>query len=192
MGFTRGSHHGHRSKRFLARALVVGPAFMAMAASPVSHGARAAPENPVAANSQPVRTDTPSGFPVPRFVSLKSNKTNCRIGPSLEHPRLVTFEKKGLPVRVIAETVDHWRKIEDRDGEQCWVHATLISGRATALVKVAMAPLRRQPHAEAAVRARLGAVVIVRVQKCVDDQCRVEIDRRRGWIHRGALWGNTR
>lgn len=155
-------------------------------------GANGKPAKAQAAEREAVRTNTPSGFPVPRFVSLKSGKTNCRVGPSLDHPRVVTFEKKGLPVRVVAETVDHWRKIEDREGEQCWVHATLISGRATALIDVPMAPLRGNPDEDARIRAQLGTGVIVRVQKCVEYYCRVDVDGRRGWIRRNALWGNTR
>ena len=45
-----------------------------------------------------LRLDTPSGLPVPRLVSLKSETTFCRAGPSFSHPVRLTFMRQGLPV----------------------------------------------------------------------------------------------
>ena len=45
----------------------------------------------------------PSGLPVPRFVSLKAEKVNVRRGPSSDHPVAWVFQRKGLPVEIVAE-----------------------------------------------------------------------------------------
>ena len=135
------------------------------------------------------RTDTPSGYPVPRFVSLKASTTNCRVGPSLDHPKLLTYTKRGLPVRVIAETVDHWRKIEDRDGDNCWVHATLLTGTKTALVQQDAAALHAKPALGTFVRARLAHGLIARVHKCTIDWCKIQIGKQQGWVEKHQLWG---
>ena len=50
-----------------------------------------------------------SGLPLPRFVSLKSNRVNVRKGPSTDHAVEWVFSRAGLPVEVIAES-DNWRR----------------------------------------------------------------------------------
>ncbi len=96
--------------------------------------------------SQEVRLDTPSGLPVPRFASLKADKTYCRAGPSFDHPVRITFLRKGLPVVIVAETSDHWRKIRDIEGDQCWTHKSKLSGVDTALVLRDGLALRTRPR----------------------------------------------
>src|SRR5690606_37092212 len=40
----------------------------------------------------------PSGLPLPRFVSLKSNRVNLRIGPGLNYPVEWLYLKSGVPM----------------------------------------------------------------------------------------------
>ena len=57
----------------------------------------------------------PSGkaaLPVPRFVSLKSDKVNVRRGPSTDQAIVWVFSRAGLPVEVISES-DNWRRVRD-------------------------------------------------------------------------------
>ncbi len=145
--------------------------------------------SPGAHAEEPVRTDTPSGYPVPRFVSLKSAKTNCRIGPSLNHPKMLTFTAKALPVMVIAETTDNWRKVRDRTGDECWVHASLLSGLQTAEVTRADTPVHVRARPDARIRARLAAGVIARITTCEEGWCRVQVDAIKGWVEASRLWG---
>ena len=145
-----------------------------------------------AAEPQPSpRVNTRSGYPVPRFVSLKASTTNCRVGPSLNHPKKLTYTKRGLPVRVVAETVDHWRKIEDSDGDRCWVHATLLTGKSTALVRKDGATLHAKPALGTFIRARLAQGLIARVQKCTPEWCKIQISKQQGWIEKQHLWGDV-
>ncbi|HET9272691.1 MAG TPA: SH3 domain-containing protein, partial [Methyloceanibacter sp.] len=78
----------------------------------------------------------PSGkaaLPVPRFVSLKSDKVNVRRGPSTDQAIVWVFSRAGLPVEVIAES-DNWRRVRDSEGADGWVFHSLLSGRRTVLV----------------------------------------------------------
>ena len=38
-----------------------------------------------------------SGLPIPRFVSLKTEKVNVRKGPSSDHDVARVYQRKGLP-----------------------------------------------------------------------------------------------
>ena len=44
-----------------------------------------------------------SGLPVPRFVALKSDEINARVGPGKDYPIRVTYQRKDYPVKVIQE-----------------------------------------------------------------------------------------
>ena len=63
---------------------------------------------------------TPSGLPVPRYVSLKFDKVNARSGPGDDHRLLWVYHVRGLPVQVVAES-NEWRRICDPDGALSWV-----------------------------------------------------------------------
>lgn len=141
-----------------------------------------------AAAQEKVRTDTPSGLPVPRFVSLKFNRTVCRVGPSFEHPTLYTYRRIGLPVRVTAETRDHWRRIEDFDGGRCWAHqSTLVSvNHAVAIRRV---DLHNAPRAGAPVRARIERGVVAKIEKAKKGWSEVSVGDVTGWAPDEALWG---
>jgi SH3-like domain-containing protein len=136
------------------------------------------------------RLDTPSGYPVPRFVSLKDEETNCRIGPSFDHPVKFIFKRAGAPVMVIAESVDHWRKIKDPDGDACWVHQTTLKAQSHVLV-IAETPLHRRPDDRAKTNAMLGPGVLARLVKRKDGWLLVAADDIRGWTGEANVWGGA-
>lgn len=134
------------------------------------------------------RLDTPSGYPVPRFVSLKGETTNCRIGPSMEHPVKFEFKRAGAPVLVVAESVDHWRKIRDPDGDECWTHQTMLKAQTHVLARRAI-ELKRRPTEESMVSARLGAGVLARLDKRKGDWLLVSAATAKGWVRARDVWG---
>jgi SH3-like domain-containing protein len=135
-----------------------------------------------------VRLDTPSGRPVPRFVSLKRDQTNCRTGPSFDHPVRFIFRRAGAPVLVVAESVDHWRKIRDAEGDECWVHQTTLTAQSHVL-SVEEVALRRAPAPHAAVVGRLAPGVLARLGGRRGEWLFVSAGGARGWIKRGEAWG---
>src|SRR3954471_10394800 len=75
-----------------------------------------------------VDRSTPSGMPVPRYVSLKFDKVNARAGPGDDHRLLWVYRARGLPLQVIAETLE-WRRVCDPEGATAWVHKRVTDGR---------------------------------------------------------------
>src|SRR5690606_21100936 len=49
-----------------------------------------------------------TGLPIPRFVSLKSDRVQIRQGPGTDHKVLWVFSRVGLPLEVIQE-YENWR-----------------------------------------------------------------------------------
>src|SRR6476646_8312916 len=74
-----------------------------------------------------------SGLPVPRFVSLKSDKVNVRAGPTKDHDVAWVYNRAALPVEITAE-FENWRRIRDWEGAEGWVYHSLLSGKRTAVV----------------------------------------------------------
>ena len=131
--------------------------------------------------------DTPSGQPVPRFVSLKFDVANGRSGPSQAHPIAWRYLRSGLPMEIIAETQD-WRRVRDPEGEVTWMHRTILSGRRTVLTTRETELLARAED-DSPVEAIAEAGVVLSLERCRSGWCRVEGQGYRGWIDAGAVWG---
>ena len=86
-----------------------------------------------------------TGLRVPRFVSMNSSKVNVRAGPGTRYPIKWVFQRKTLPVQIIAES-DTWRKIRDFEGIEGWVHQRMLSGRRRAVVTGVIQQLKREPQ----------------------------------------------
>jgi SH3-like domain-containing protein len=149
------------------------------------------------APAQPGAGATPgsvSGLPVPRFVSLKADKVNVRVGPTKDNDVRWTYTRAGLPVEITAE-YDNWRRIRDWEGAEGWVYHSLLSGKRTAMVmadphaKKALVPLRDDADANATVTARLQPGVVATVKRCDGTWCRIAGNRFDGWISQQRLFG---
>ena len=124
----------------------------------------------------------------PRFASLRADKVNVRIGPGVRYPIAWVFVRRDLPVEVTAE-FDLWRKIRDIDGAEGWVHASLLSGRRSAVVTGGVRMLRRAPEAESPAIAHAESGVVVELLRCTGAWCEVAAAGVRGWARRAHLWG---
>ena len=58
------------------------------------------------------RTGPVSGLPIPRFVSLKSDRVNVRAGPNKDQDVRWVYTHAGMPVEITAE-FENWRRIRD-------------------------------------------------------------------------------
>ncbi|ACG76444.1 conserved hypothetical protein [Phenylobacterium zucineum HLK1] len=134
---------------------------------------------------------TPSGLPVPRYISLKFGKVNARAGPGDDHRLLWVYRARGLPVQVVAETSE-WRRICDPEGGLAWVHRRVTDGRRSVMnLQPAAAPLLRKPKAGAETVAYLRPKAMASLVRCQKGWCKVKADRATGWVREGALWGTN-
>lgn len=125
--------------------------------------------------------------PVPRFESLRFGESNGRQGPSPEHRILWQYEKRGLPVLIIRETLG-WRRIRDHVGDEVWMSERLFSSRRTVLL-TGDSVMRRAPSAEASGIARLKAGLIADLRDCQNNWCEVAVRGEQGWIPETDIWG---
>jgi SH3-like domain-containing protein len=134
----------------------------------------------------------PSGLPIPRFVSLKTEKVNVRKGPSSDHPVAWVFQSKGLPVEIIAE-FETWRRVRDSEGAEGWILQNMLAGKRT----VTVAPWRKDQvtalHASAALESELVANVLSgangEIKSCDGQWCQIMVGGYKGYVEQSMLWG---
>lgn len=130
-----------------------------------------------------------TGYPLPRFVSLRSDQVYVRSGPGQKYPVQWVFKKSALPVEIILE-YDVWRKIRDVEGQVGWIHKSLLSGRRSAFVKgKQLAPIYKKMSKNSQVMAKLEPKVLVSVAECTSEWCFVNASGYKGWIDKTHLWG---
>ena len=138
-----------------------------------------------------------TGLPLPRFVSLKSDRVNMRSGPGTDYPTLWVYRRVGLPVEVVKE-FESWRQVRDSEGATGWVTQALLSGRRTVVVlpwevKPGTPPpqtaLMADDRESAEEVARIEAGVIANVSACDGRWCLVSIGDLRGYVAQTKLWG---
>jgi SH3-like domain-containing protein len=137
---------------------------------------------------EPIKT----GLPLPRFVSLKADVVNARVGPGAEYQIAWVFRRAGMPVEVLEEYYT-WRQVRDSDGGTGWVAAGLTSGRRTALV----APWAKNGPLFQIASSRGGANAVAQVEpgaivdivQCDGQDCEVYAGKQKGWAPQKNLWG---
>ena len=130
-----------------------------------------------------------SGLPVPRFVSLKSDEINVRVGPGKEYPISWVYHKRNYPVKIVEE-FGLWRRIEDHQGDGGWVYHSLLSGKRTGLiVGKENAPVFATATEGSRVVAGAEPGVVVDVEECTLTRCAITAGTVKGWLDRKHLWG---
>lgn len=130
-----------------------------------------------------------SGLPIPRFVTLAADKVFVRTGPALRYPIKWVYQRVNMPVEIIQE-FDTWRKIRDMDGDNGWVHQSLLSGERSIIVKgeVNLA-VRKDAREDGRILAYFEPNVVADVDQCHKGWCKISRDGYIGWAERKFLWG---
>jgi SH3-like domain-containing protein len=132
---------------------------------------------------------TPSGFAVPRYVTLRYDTVNARSGPSEDHRTLWVYHAKGLPVQIIAET-EQWRRICDPEGAVSWVHMRLVDGRRN-LMRTGGGSIfvRKSPNPASGAVAELKPRTPAAYEACEKGWCKVKLGKVTGWVPAAEVWG---
>ena len=130
-----------------------------------------------------------TGLEIPRYVSLKSNDANIRVGPSTNYPIIIKYIQKSYPLKILEE-YDDWRKIEDFNKNNGWIHKSLISGNRTGIILSNNDDkIKVYNTIEGKMIGNIGAGNIISINKCKIDWCSISINEYKGWIFKNNIWG---
>ena len=128
-----------------------------------------------------------TGLEIPRYVSLKSNDANIRVGPSKNYPIVIKYIKKNYPLKILEE-YQEWRKIEDYKKNTGWIHKSLISGTRTGLV-LSNENIELFNTLDGNVIGIMGQGNIIYLEKCKINWCLVSSGNFKGWMDKKYIWG---
>ena len=130
-----------------------------------------------------------TGLEIPRYISIKSNEANIRVGPSKNYPIEIKYIKKNYPLKVLEEYED-WRKVEDFQKNIGWIHKSLISGNRTGIVlSNDNKTIKLLNTLNGNVIGEIGKGNIVFLDKCKIDWCLVSFGDYKGWVNKKNIWG---
>lgn len=142
-----------------------------------------------------------TGLPIPRFVSIRSDKARMRVGPSADYPIRYVYHARGLPLEIIDE-YGHWRQVRDSDGATGWMLSALISGRRTGLVApwlnaeptktgTHFIALLSRPLLSAPVLAEMQPGVRINIKSCDGKWCNIALQEQSGsgYIQQKNIFG---
>ncbi|MBM08260.1 MAG: hypothetical protein CMF69_01585 [Magnetovibrio sp.] len=131
-----------------------------------------------------------SGLSLPRFISLRADRVNMRIGPGGQYPIEWLYRRRSLPVEVIAE-YKNWRKIRDWQGTQGWIHQSMLSRHRTIIVTGKVRIIRNRQSSRSSPVASVEPGVVGSLLTCPQkgNWCRIEIKGFKGWLRRTHFWG---
>jgi SH3-like domain-containing protein len=126
----------------------------------------------------------------PYWASIDEPEARMRTGPSTEYPTMWIYKRKYLPVKIIARYKE-WRKLEDKDGTQGWMHARLLSATQTAIIiGKDIQVLTDQPKKGSKVAWRVEPGVVGKISECSRNFCLFDSNGRRGYVNRTIIWGD--
>jgi SH3-like domain-containing protein len=125
---------------------------------------------------------------LPRFVSLRSDLVNLRVGPGASYPIQWVLTRKEMPVEIVKE-FEHWRMIHDWQGTEGWVHERMLSVKRAVVVKGSVRALHQLPDLASAIVARAEPGVFAHLLECRGVWCRIETSDITGWVQRIEVWG---
>tara|TARA_B100000965_G_scaffold211692_1_gene176884 strand:- start:458 stop:1000 length:543 start_codon:yes stop_codon:yes gene_type:complete len=128
-----------------------------------------------------------TGFDIPRFISLKSNEINLRVGPSINYPIKLKYIKKNLPVEVIDE-FDVWRKVRDHENNTGWIKKGLLKGdRYVLTLKKNNVLVFNRPNGKEIGIIKANNVLFL--EKCLKKWCYISHKDIQGWLLKNGVWG---
>ena len=130
-----------------------------------------------------------TGLTIPRFVSLKSNDSNLRVGSSINYPIKLKYIIPNTPVEIIDEYKD-WRKIKDYEKNEGWMHKSLIKGKRFAIVSTLYQEglqVFNMPKGKNI--GKIGKKNVLEVKICLRNWCKIKYEKNTGWVNKLNLWG---
>lgn len=128
----------------------------------------------------------------PYWASIDEPEARMRTGPSTEYPTMWIYKREKLPVKILAR-YKAWRKVEDHEGTQGWMHARLLSASHSGLVLATSGKpvaMRALPNSNAKIIWLAEPGVVGSLTLCEKGWCLFDVTGRRGYISTDDVWGD--
>ena len=123
------------------------------------------------------------------FLALKNNKVNVRYGPSLDYPIKFVYKKINYPVKLI-DKKDNFRKVIDYKKNSGWIHISqLKKSKSMIVLEDKILFKKASKFSKPIVKLQKGR--LVNIKKCLNQWCKVKVDKYIGWLSINNIWGKN-
>lgn len=129
-----------------------------------------------------------TGYPLPRYVSLKASVANIRRGPGENYPIDWVLVRSGTPLQITAEYGD-WLRVRDEDGAGGWIYKKLLIGNRTVVITGQRIALHETPSDTSRTTALAEKGVIAALKSCERTWCEIKAEGHTGWVQKTDIWG---
>ena len=120
-------------------------------------------------------------------MAIQSNVANIRSGPGTDEAVIWQAEQY-YPV-IILEKKGEWRRFQDFEGDQGWVHVSLLSTIKTVVTKADNCNIRKGPGTQYDVAFRVSKGIPFKVLETKGSWLKIEhADGDIGWIAKSLIW----
>ena len=126
--------------------------------------------------------------PVPYWASIAAGEAMMRTGPDRGYPAIWVYHRRDLPLRVV-QVNGAWRRVQEQDGSNGWMLATLLSARRTGVVVGGNRAIHERPDQSSRLLWRVAPGVVGRISRCDGTWCRIQVGDKIGYIEQFSLWG---
>lgn len=130
-----------------------------------------------------------AGEAAAKRLAVSVDKANMRSGPGTNH-EILWSAGKYYPVDTLKKS-GSWYKIRDFEGDEAWIHASLLKKIPAVIVKAPLVNVRENPGTGFRIlfQAEKG-VSFKRVAKKGSWFKVKHADGEVGWIHKSLVWGH--
>lgn len=121
-------------------------------------------------------------------IAVKSDIANMRFGPGTDHEVLWQVEK--YHPFIVMDRKGKWIKVKDYEGDQAWVHESIVSAKVRGVVTVkSKCNVRNKPSTKGDVKFTVEKGVPFKVLKTQGNWLKIQhADGESGWIYKTLVW----
>ena len=120
-------------------------------------------------------------------MAVTSDVANIRSGPNTDTSQLWQVERY-YPLNIL-EKKGEWYRFQDFEGDQGWIHASLVGKIPTVIVKVNQSNIRTGPGTNYDIAFTVDKGIPFKVLQTKGQWIEVQhADGDKGWIFKGLVW----
>ncbi len=120
-------------------------------------------------------------------LSVAVREANIRSGPGFQHG-VIWKADRYYPLEILKK-VGEWRQFRDYEGDEGWIHQSIVSDIPTVITTRENCNVRANPSLEAEIRFTVESGIPFKILKREKPWIQVEhADGDTGWIHESLVW----
>ena len=121
-------------------------------------------------------------------MSVSASKANIRSGPGTAKYEVLWEVERYQPLKVVRRQGE-WVFFRDFEGDEGWIHGSLLGKEATVITRTDMVNIRSGPGTQHDIVFKAERGVPFRVLKRQGDWIQIQgADDDKGWIHKKLVW----